>query len=173
MTTRKAILAGLALIALIAALCAGFILGLAAPAWTGWDGAVAAYQRGDYATAIRELLSRTKQGNADAQVNRGVNYERGEGVPQVYAKDLQWYHKAAEQGDANAQSVLGFMYGEAQGVPQSYILSHMWLNIAASRFPPGEHRDNALNNRDIVAKRMTPAQISVAEKLAREWKPKK
>ncbi len=31
----------------------------------------------------------------------------------------------------------------------------------------------AVNNRDIIAKRMTPAQISEAEKLAREWKPKK
>ena len=170
MTIPKAILAGLAL---IAALGAGVTLGLMAPTWIGWDGAVAAYQRGDYATAIRELLSRTKQGNADAQVNRGVNYERGEGVPQVYAKDLQWYHKAAEQGDADAQSVLGFMYGEGQGVPQNHVLSHMWLNIAASRFPLGEHRDIAVNNRDIVAKRMTSAQIAEAEKLAREWKPEK
>ncbi len=170
MTIPKVILAGLAL---IVALCAGFILGLAAPAWTGWDGAVAAYQRGDYATALRELLSRTKQGNADAQFSRGVMYDIGQGVPQDYAKDLRWYRKAAKQGDADAQSVLGFMYGEGQGLPQSYVLSHMWLNIAASRFPLGEHRDIAVNNRDIVAKRMTPAQIAVAEKLAREWKPKK
>ena len=44
MTTPKATFAGLVL---IAALCAGFILGLTAPAWAGWDEAVAAYQRGD------------------------------------------------------------------------------------------------------------------------------
>ncbi len=31
----------------------------------------------------------------------------------------------------------------------------------------------AVKNRDIVAKKMTPAQISEAQKLAREWKPKK
>ncbi len=52
MTTPKAKIAGLAL---IAALCAGFTLGLTARAWAGWDEAVAAYQRGDYATAIRLL----------------------------------------------------------------------------------------------------------------------
>ncbi len=51
MTTPKAKFAGLAL---IAALCAGFTLGLTAPAWAGWDEAVAAYKRADYATALRE-----------------------------------------------------------------------------------------------------------------------
>ncbi len=50
MTTPKAKFAGLAL---IAALCAGVILGLTAPSWAGFDEAVAAYKRGDYATALR------------------------------------------------------------------------------------------------------------------------
>jgi hypothetical protein len=63
--------------------------------------------------------------------------------------------------------------GEGQGVPQDYAKAYMWYIFAASRFPPGEWRDNAVNNRDIVAKKMTPAQISEAQKLAQEWKPKK
>ena len=49
----------------------------------------------------------------------------------------------------------------------------MWFNLAASRFPPGEKRDQAVKDRDHVAKRMTPAQKSEAQKLAREWTPKK
>ena len=49
----------------------------------------------------------------------------------------------------------------------------MWFDLAASSFPPGEKLDDAVKNRDIVAERMTPAQISKAQKLAREWKPKK
>ena len=49
----------------------------------------------------------------------------------------------------------------------------MWFTLSASRLPPGEGRDNAVNNRDAAAKRMTPAQIADAQKLAREWKPKK
>jgi hypothetical protein len=48
----------------------------------------------------------------------------------------------------------------------------MWYNLAASRFPPGEGRDLAVKNRDIIAEKMTPAQISEAQKLAREWSPK-
>ncbi len=137
MTTPKAKLAGLAL---IAALCAVGMLGLTAPAWAGWDEGVAAYERGDYATALRE------------------------------------FRPLAEQGDAKAQYNLGVMYGNGEDVPQDYVQAHMWFDLAASSIPPGppgEGRDSAVNNRDIVAKVMTPAQISEAEKLAREWKPKK
>ncbi len=52
MTTPKTTFAGLTL---IAALCVGFTLGLTVPAWAGFDEAVAAYKRGDYATALREF----------------------------------------------------------------------------------------------------------------------
>ncbi len=83
------------------------------------------------------------------------------------------YGLAAEQGDARAQSNLGLMYVGSLGVPQDYVQAHMWLDLAASRFPSGEDRDKALKERDRVAKKMTPAQISEAQKLAREWKPKK
>jgi len=40
---------------------------LAAPAWAGWDEGVAAYDRGDYATAFREWKPLAEQGDADAQ----------------------------------------------------------------------------------------------------------
>ncbi len=168
MTTPKAKFAGLAL---IAALCAGFTLGLTAPAWAGWDEAEAAYQRGDYATAIRELRPLAEQGDGDAQNNLGIMYDYGQGVPQDDAKAVKWYRKAAEQGNAGAQYNLGVMYGKGQGVPQDYAQAHMWYNLAASRFPPGEKRDQSVKKRDIVAERMTPALIVEAEKLAREWKP--
>ncbi len=170
MTTPKAKLAGLAL---IAALCSGFTLGLTAPAWAGLDEGVAAYHRGDYATALREWRPLAEQGNAKAQNILGVMYEKGGGVPQDYARAVKWYRKAAEQGDAVAQGNLGLMYHNGQGVTQDYAQAHMWFDLAASRFPPGEMRDKAVKNRDIVAKMMTPAQISEAQKLAREWRPKK
>ncbi len=168
MTTPKTKLAGLAL---IAALCAGFTLGLTAPAWAGLDEGVAAYHRGDYATALREWRPLAKQGNAKAQYNLGIMYNNGLAVPQDYAKALQWYRKAAEQGDAGAQYNLG-LYENGEGVPQDYAQAHLWYNLAASRLPPGEVRDIAVKNRDTIAKRMTPAQISEAKKLAREWRPK-
>ncbi len=100
-------------------------------------------------------------------------YERGQGVPQDYTEAVKWYRKAAEQSYAKAQSMLGVTYSKGLGVPQDYAQAHMWYNLAASTSPPGKDRDRAVKNRDIVAKRMTPAQISEAEKLAREWRQKK
>ncbi len=79
MTTPKAKLAGLAL---IAALCAGFTLGLTAPAWAGYGEGFVAYQRGDYATAIRDLRPLAEQGNANAQFNLGFMYDNGQGTPE-------------------------------------------------------------------------------------------
>jgi hypothetical protein len=60
------------------------------------------------------------------------------------------------------------MYTKRQGVIQDNVYAHMWWNIAASSGNKG-----AVKNRDIVAKRMTPADISTAQKLARECVRKK
>jgi len=53
-------------------------LAVAAPAETALAGpfedGVAAYQRGDYATALRLLQPLAEHGNADAQFNLGIIY---------------------------------------------------------------------------------------------------
>ena len=138
----------------------------------GINAGVAAYKRGAYATALREWRPLAEQGDAKAQHNLGVMYRKGRGVPQDDAEAVKWYSKAAEQGDAFAQFNLAFMYKNGQGVPQDYAQAHMWYNLAASRLPPGKDRNKAVRNRDILAAEMTPAQISEAQKLAREWEPK-
>ncbi len=82
---------------------------------------------------------------------------------------MKWWKLAAEQGGTFAQNNLGRAYAKGQGVIQDNVYAHMWFNIAASS---GESK-NASKNRDIVAKRMTPAQIAAAQKLARECVRKK
>ena len=149
------------------------LIGLAAPAWAGFAEGVAAYKRGDYETALRELRPLANQGNAEAQFNLGVMYDKGEGVPQDDTEAVKWYRKAAEQGYAEAQYSLGLMYVKGWGVPQDHVRTHMWFNLAASRLPPGEDRDTSAKLRDNLAVKMTPAQIAEAQRLAREWKPKK
>ncbi len=93
---------------------------LAAPAWAGVDEGLAAYNRGDYATALRVWRPLAGQGNALAQLNLGSMYAAGQGVPQDDAEAARWYRKAAEQGDASAQYNLALMYYNGQGVPQDY-----------------------------------------------------
>ena len=122
-----------------------------------------ANKRGDYAAALKEWLPLAEQGDARAQTNLGVMYRDGQGVPRDHKTALKWYTLAAEQGYANAQNNLGVMYGEGPGVIQDYVRAHMWGNIAASN-----GSENGGKVRDIVAKEMTPADISAAQTLARE-----
>jgi uncharacterized protein len=138
------------------------------------EDALAAYKRGDYATALRLWRPLADQGNATAQNNLGRMYDKGQGVPQDDAEAVNWYRKAADQGDADAQNNLGIMYHHGQGVPEDYVQAHKWYNLAAANFPASEteKRENAVIYRDRVAGKMTPAQIAEAQRLAREWKPK-
>ena len=71
---------------------------------------------------------------------------------------------AAGQGYASAQVNLGLMYANGEGVPQDYVQAHMWFNLAASK-----GNENGRKNRDIIAKKMTPVQITEAQRIAREW----
>jgi TPR repeat protein len=100
------------------------------PAWAGWDEMVAAYNRGDYATVVRELVPLAQDGDPRAQLNLGLMYLKGQGVPQDYGQALQWYRRAADQGDARAQYNLGLMYHQGQGVPQDYSQAAQWYRKA-------------------------------------------
>ena len=93
------------------------LIGLAAPAWAGFAEGVAAYESGDYATALRELRPFAEQGDAVAQYNLGLMYHDGQGVPQDYAEAARWFRKAAGHGHPAAQNILGLMYGQGRGVP--------------------------------------------------------
>ncbi len=48
-----------------------------------------AYDRGDYATALKEWRPLAEQGHAKAQYNLGVMYDDGEGVAQDYAEAVK------------------------------------------------------------------------------------
>ena len=59
-----------------------------------------------------------------------------------------------------AQSNLGYMYSTDQGVAQDYSRAHMWYHLASLS---GD--TNAAKNRDIIEIKMTPEQISEAQKM--------
>ena len=96
-------------------------------------------------------------------------YERGD-----YVMALRLFRTRAEQGDAAAQNNLGNMYRRGEGVAQDSVQAYMWFTLAATRFPASEteKHENAIRDREEVAAKMTAEQISEAQQLAREWKPK-
>ena len=162
------------------------------------EDAVAAYRRTDYATAFQVYHVLADQGLAVAQFNLGLMYANGLGVSKDETEAMKWYRLAADQGRADAQyqlghlfyqqnnfaeavkwfrlaadqgrpdaqSNLGVMYAEGEGVPRDDVQALMWFTLAADQ----NHKD-AIENRDNAASTMTAAQIAVAKKLAREWKP--
>ena len=92
-----------------------------------------AAQRKDYATALKEWQPLAEQGNAVAQYNLGVMYDKGRGVTQDDAQAVEWYRKAANQGYADAQFNLGVMYDNGQGVPQNYARAGFWYKKSAAQ----------------------------------------
>ena len=102
-STMKHLLVSTLLIAILS-------LWLTASAWAHFYEGLAAYNRGDYATAFEEWLTVAEHGDAGAQYNLGFMYDHGQGVPQDYAEAVRWYRLAAGQGNADAQFNLGLMY---------------------------------------------------------------
>ncbi len=110
------------------ALAAVLLVMLVGPARAGFDEGMAAYERRDYATALKE------------------------------------FRPLAEQGNVNAQTSLGIMYLNGYGATQDYVQAHFWSNLAAS-----QDNDAARKYLDVIAKLMTPADISKAQAMARGW----
>jgi uncharacterized protein len=91
-------------------------------------------------------------------------YTKGDHVTAVWL----WL-QMANAGNVRAQIMLGTVYFiGAQGVPQNYVRAYMWFKLSAAQ---GDELGK--KSRDLVARRMTPAQIVEAEKLVREWRPVK
>jgi TPR repeat protein len=97
------------------------------------EDAEAAYERGDYATAMRIFRPLAEDGDAIAQYYLGALYDKGQGVPQDYAEATKWYGRSSEQGFSIAQHSLGFMYLLGRGVPQDRAQALKWVRRAADQ----------------------------------------
>ena len=104
-------------------------------------------------------------GDANAQLLLGFMYANGEGVPEDDAEAVLWFRLAAEQGNVRAQSSLGAKYGDGDGVVQDDARAYLWLNLAAAA-SQGDDRARRVENRDLVAARLSPADRAAAQRLA-------
>ena len=146
---------GIVALALLAVL-----LGIPVEAAQTFDEAVVAYERRDYATAIRGFLVHAEQGTAEAQLNLGLMYALGQGVLKDEAEAARWFRLAAEQGNAAAaQFNLGVMYANGERVLKDSVLAHMWCNIAGAN-----GHEAAREGRDHLERDMTRA-----EDQPRDW----
>ena len=135
------------------------ILSFATPVAAGpLEDAVAAYNSGDYATALRLYRPLADKGDVTAQTNVGVMYYNGQGAWQDYAEALKWFRLAAGHGSAYAQLNLAVMYRDGHGVQQDYMAAYRLFSFSAA-----QGNTEAVKGRDNIVALMTPAQVAEAE----------
>ncbi len=143
-------------------------LAATAPALSDFQDGVAAYNRGNYATALREIQPLAERGLSAAQFYLGLMYANGTGVTRDYTEAVKWHRKAAEQGYAKAQYGLGSMYYIGQGVTQNYAEAYFWYSLSAAQGNKG-----AATWRDIAENKLNATQLAKLQRRTNEWRPRK
>lgn len=96
----------------------------------------AAYQRGDFATALVNFKQLAAEGNIAAQYDLGLMYLRGNGTTPNYTQAVNWFSKAAAAGNMEAESNLGYLYLRGVGVGRDYSMALLWLSKASAQGSP-------------------------------------
>ena len=97
------------------------------------DNADAAYDKGDYAQALKIWKSRAAEGDVVAQYNLGMLYDTGRGVAQSDQEALKWFRLAAEKGNSTAQFNVGTMYDTGRGIAQNNQEALKWFRLSAEK----------------------------------------
>jgi hypothetical protein len=96
---------------------------------TGLDAA----KREDFDTALREWGPLAENGSAQAQINLGTMYSKGEGVGKNLTTAFSWYLKAAKQGIMKAQFMVGQMYQDGEGTEKKPLEALNWFLRSAKQ----------------------------------------
>jgi TPR repeat protein len=83
--------------------------------------------------SIADLKESASAGDATAQVQLGVIYLTGDGVPKDDVEAVKWLRKAAEQDSPLAERYLGEMYYKGRGVAADNEEAAKWLRLAAEQ----------------------------------------
>jgi len=132
----------------------------------GWGAdlatAQAAYDVGDYQTALAEWQALAEEGSAEAQFGIGILYGNGYGVSLDDVQAVKWYQMAANQSHPDAQCHLAVMHSNGWGVPQSDQEAFKWFALAA---------ENGVTEAQLNVAKMYAGGYGVAEDKveARKW----
>lgn len=122
----------------------------------------------DPAQAAQLFRQAAEKGNANAQSNLGKMYQTGVGVKKDSAEAVKWFKLAAEQGHADAQASLGLAYTLGEGVTRNKVEGLKWVLLASEQ----KHKLAGLVRNQMI-REVTKEEALEADRLAKEWKPKK
>ena len=92
----------------------------------------------------QQYIKAAKAGDAKAQVQVGIAYEKGEGVPKDMSQAVYWFEKAAEQGDVSEQGHVAYYYYNGIGVQKDLVKAAYWWRKAAEQGSAEGQHDLAL-----------------------------
>ncbi|MBM3343462.1 MAG: hypothetical protein FJY56_15345 [Betaproteobacteria bacterium] len=97
------------------------------------EAGIAAYQSGDYPSAIEKWQDLIKAERAEGWFFMGVMHAEGKGVAQDHAKAHAFYREAAQKNHAAAQYNLANQYASGEGVKLDYAQAEHWWTRAAEQ----------------------------------------
>lgn len=121
----------------------------------------------DYREAVRWYRMAAMQRHVEAFYRLCVLSDIGRGTIQDYQEALRWCRLAADYGHARAMVTIGIHYEKGRSLTKDLVQAHLWYNLAAAY---GEK--DGVKWRDRLVLEMTKDQITQAQFLARNWKPK-
>ena len=137
---------------------------LASPAHADFRTGLSAFNRGEYSLALTEWSTAARAGDVKAQSGLAYLFFKGMGVPQDRERAAELYEKAAASGQPEAQMFLGAIYLYGEGLPQDYVKAYAWCEIAQ-----GNGAVEALECRDMALRKMTQAQLEIANGMISRW----
>lgn len=123
-----------------------------------------ALDAGDFKTAAEILKHLASQGDSSAQINLGILYLDGKGVPKDEAEAASLFDQSARQGNPSAAMNLGILFRNGQGVAKNLEHSYMWLQMAMMGLS-GHDRATAARYSIDIAKEMSPEQMQDAQDM--------
>jgi len=117
-----------------AAIALALLPGLAAaPARANIAAAIAAYEHGEFATALRLFEIQAERGNIEAEWRLGVIYGHGQGVTSDFRLAGERYQRAADQGHPEARADLAALLFNGHGVPRDVTEAVRLTQLAADQ----------------------------------------
>ncbi len=112
------------------------------------------------ATALGWFLLGAEHGSAPAMTNLGLCYEKAIGVPRNFDQAGSWYSRASKEGYGPAQFLLAQLFEHGRGTEKNPVFAFVnYSRAAASGLP------SAIEARDALREKLTPAQIAEAEAM--------
>lgn len=126
-------------------------------------GEYVAYDRANYASALKIWLPKAQEGDAAAQLYVGEIFEKGLGAQADYQAARQWYEKAAAQGNFQAQLNLGHLYEKGLGVPEDKEAAMRWYRKSAGLDDAGLQFTPAVDAQKLVNQELVELRAEVAQ----------